>query len=689
MAKNTKIFLRSFILLIVVLSFHGMLACGGANDIDTDGDGVFDADDAFPADASESSDLDGDGVGDNSDDDIDGDGILNEDDAFPEDPDESSDIDGDGIGDNADTDADGDGVENTSDCDDFDAETYPLASDSPDKDYIDSNCDGIDGDESLAIWVSNTEGTDTNDGSIASPVKTIAKGIELAKALSTTSAHVYVVAGSYAEDVLLNSDVSLFGGFATLSAGTRDRHVENHETAIYGVDSLDSVDVVFDGTTQSLHYSLLIRDTLSEVGGLSIHGDIEGLNVIIVDANVTFEQIQVIDDTDDVITREGTAGMTVVLTDTAASDYSVTVSQSSFLMSGSAPTAGWISAVLAVPADGANAALELNINNNTFNFEGTVDLAMGIFAADNDSDASDDPATDGKASISLVASENEINLIGTADIAIGISMGAVPDGMFGSSMDWYFLNQALVEKNTITIANSSSANLGLSAGFVRLESEISNNLIITNSDGTESIGLYSVQANINVINNTFVFDNQNENTSIGMAFIAEDGLSPWMGYDDITPGVVSNNIMSMSNAGTDHCEMIGVYEIASSSDDSFVHASSPSNFQNNNIYFETECLLQAYYYNELSMTGSPSSNVVSTIADLNSKTDFLADDPTVISENISEDPIFVDTAAGDYSLDATSSSVDAGLTFEDLLDDILGTSRPQGNAFDIGAYESF
>ena len=46
------------------------------SDTDTDGDGVNNAEDAFPYDPNESSDLDGDGVGDNTDPDDDGDGVL-------------------------------------------------------------------------------------------------------------------------------------------------------------------------------------------------------------------------------------------------------------------------------------------------------------------------------------------------------------------------------------------------------------------------------------------------------------------------------------------------------------------------------------------------------------------------------------------------------------------------------------
>jgi len=84
-------------------------------DTDSDDDGVDDGADAFPNDPNESSDLDGDGIGDNADTDRDGDGVNNDQDAFPNDPNESSDLDGDGIGDNSDLDRDGDGVNNDED----------------------------------------------------------------------------------------------------------------------------------------------------------------------------------------------------------------------------------------------------------------------------------------------------------------------------------------------------------------------------------------------------------------------------------------------------------------------------------------------------------------------------------------------------------------------------------------------
>lgn len=100
-------------------------ACDTEDNRDSDGDGVQNHADAFPDDASESSDTDTDGFGDNADNcdsaanadqadldgdnagdacdsDIDGDGVENDADAFPFDSAESADSDGDGIGNNAD-----------------------------------------------------------------------------------------------------------------------------------------------------------------------------------------------------------------------------------------------------------------------------------------------------------------------------------------------------------------------------------------------------------------------------------------------------------------------------------------------------------------------------------------------------------------------------------------------------------
>ncbi|MDH5391705.1 MAG: hypothetical protein OEY11_00840 [Gammaproteobacteria bacterium] len=70
--------------------------------VDADGDNVGDNADAFPSDPAESLDTDADGTGNNADMDDDNDGVLDSEDAFPLDATESLDSDGDGVGDNSD-----------------------------------------------------------------------------------------------------------------------------------------------------------------------------------------------------------------------------------------------------------------------------------------------------------------------------------------------------------------------------------------------------------------------------------------------------------------------------------------------------------------------------------------------------------------------------------------------------------
>ena len=69
---------------------------------DSDGDNIVDVADAFPQNAAEWRDTDGDGIGDRSDTDDDGDGFADDQDVYPLDPREWADVDADGIGDNAD-----------------------------------------------------------------------------------------------------------------------------------------------------------------------------------------------------------------------------------------------------------------------------------------------------------------------------------------------------------------------------------------------------------------------------------------------------------------------------------------------------------------------------------------------------------------------------------------------------------
>jgi hypothetical protein len=60
---------------------------------------------------------------------------------------------------------------------------------------------------------------------------------------------------------------------------------------------------------------------------------------------------------------------------------------------------------------------------------------------------------------------------------------------------------------------------------------------------------------------------------------------------------------------------------------------------------------------------------------------------TVQSTNYTADPLFVNAAARILSLQSGSGAVDTGATLASVTTDIIGTTRPVGAAYDIGAYE--
>ena len=102
----------------------------------------------------------------------------------------------------------------------------PSSVDDPDDNFSDTNCDGIDGDKSAAIFVAIT-GNDSTDGSMAHPVATITHGIELAIA---SSKDVYVCKGNYAENTiqLASHAVRVYGGYDCTANWVRNAESKAH-----------------------------------------------------------------------------------------------------------------------------------------------------------------------------------------------------------------------------------------------------------------------------------------------------------------------------------------------------------------------------------------------------------------------------------------------------------------------------
>lgn len=162
---------------------------GGIYNPDNDGDGVQDSDDAFPNDASEWLDSDGDGIGNNADPDDDNDGVLDVDDAYSLDPTEWLDTDGDGIGNNLDANDDNDLFVDSMDA-------FPLDA----SEWSDTDGDGV-GDVADPFPLSANAVDGDNDG--------MDDNWELAHNLDI-----------YSDDSLLDADGDLYSNLQEFKAGS-------------------------------------------------------------------------------------------------------------------------------------------------------------------------------------------------------------------------------------------------------------------------------------------------------------------------------------------------------------------------------------------------------------------------------------------------------------------------------------
>ncbi len=88
--------------------------------------------------------------------------------------------------------------------------TVQAGPDLPDSSFTDSNCDGIDGDRSISIFVSPL-GNDANTGRYGSPVRTLTRGITRATAAGFRI--VLVAEGIYTGGLTLSNGISMYGGY--------------------------------------------------------------------------------------------------------------------------------------------------------------------------------------------------------------------------------------------------------------------------------------------------------------------------------------------------------------------------------------------------------------------------------------------------------------------------------------------
>ena len=98
----------------------------------------------------------------------------------------------------------------------------PLAEDKPDPLFVDSNCDGIDGDLDHAIFVASY-GYDENEGTRGKPLRSLQAAIDMA---ATQGKDVYVNDGLYEGNISLVEGVGIYGGYGfNWVRSTKDRAI--------------------------------------------------------------------------------------------------------------------------------------------------------------------------------------------------------------------------------------------------------------------------------------------------------------------------------------------------------------------------------------------------------------------------------------------------------------------------------
>jgi hypothetical protein len=100
------------------------------------------------------------------------------------------------------------------------ADASCASTDVPDELGLDENCDGIDGDVAMSVFVATT-GDDSGEGTRDAPVRTISRALDLAIASDRTA--VLIASGAYGESITLVEGVSIHGGYDESWARTGEK----------------------------------------------------------------------------------------------------------------------------------------------------------------------------------------------------------------------------------------------------------------------------------------------------------------------------------------------------------------------------------------------------------------------------------------------------------------------------------
>lgn len=600
-------------------------------------------------------------------------------------PEPLPDLDSDGIPDATDSDADGDGIANTADCNDMDGSISPDSIDAPDENTIDQNCDGVDGDKAQAIWVSIQEGDNLAAGTFDAPVKSLAKGIQLAVAKPESERIIYVVEGVYAEDISISDTLSIFGGYGLMNNGTRERNLVNKRAIISGIDNAQIKTIKFNTIDTNIASTLLISDANPIVDGFIIKGDADGIAIQIENAGATIKN-SIIEEAKPSAAIDFNLGALITNGIDGSWNPSVHFINDTIIMQGTEkPSGSKDFGIGAFTSMGADSTLTLFIDRCAFESSGTAEYALGIYVASDDNDPSDARKGDGRGNIDLSVTSSSFDMNGTADAVFAIASGYTMGDVYGPDPDSAFTGDFTASKNTIEIKGSAIGHVAINAGLASGGS-ITNNSILVKGNGNMAMGIVSAMSGIDIANNSIAIQGSAA-SGIAIARTAFPNKASMGGYADIPIGITSNNITSVSSSTSSKCILVGIMEqVIDGHIDQFNFASSPE-IKNNAMYMGGSCVGDKYIYSDQKASNPTEMNLITEPSDLNGKVGFQTSDPSIISGNISADPLFTDQDKGDLSLNSASPCIDGGITIPSIIDDIRGTERLTGSAFDIGAFE--
>jgi hypothetical protein len=487
----------------------------------------------------------------------------------------------------------------------------------------------------LGTYVSSIRGDDSNPGTQALPVQTIAKGI--ANAITIGTGPVFVAEGNYPEKVTLVEGIDLSGGYQCDTTFCNwSRNTTANDTAIF---NQDAEGVLADDT--------ITRATL--ISGFRIMGLNGGATAGRGRAAITLRggSPSIVDNRIFGPVTSGTTG----------------------------PQGRSIAILVLSPSNSTEGAY---IQNNTITANTAADMSIGI------SFESSGPGT-GTAAASVTnnvirggpgANSAAINA-GNSSAATLVGGNEIMTGSATAGGAWAIQvsSQMTIDSNRINVnyGNVACRTANPCGGINSLSSTttITNNVIF-GADATNSIGVRLMEAEkpsgVVVLNsNTIDGGGTSSGNSTSAALRVEIGPCPTCGFNGFV-GHIRNNILMGGVAD----ERFAVYEEAPSG-----RTQHPDILENNDLYISAPGGSDALYR----YFDGNNQTLLTSVTNVNNLQNRVAS--MTVGSNISADPL-LDSR---FNLMSGSNCIDVGTSAEAPIDDKNNQARPQNGMFDIGADE--